>query len=514
MNDSLSQLLRTAYQQYADGKTEQALLNAFALLDAAPQQHECYQIAAMCEARLDHLDAALVLQRQAIEQAPGQAEYHYNMGVLQQQANNTELAMLSYANCLRLEPEHANALWNYGDLLRVNEHFAEAVSCLEKLLLLEHSAYAGIYHRLAVAYGGAGRYKAAARCFEQSLSEREPDTERTQWEYSHLLLAEGRLRAGWRAYESRYLINGPGRIVVHSFPYARWQGESLHGLTLLIHAELGIGDQIMFASIIPQLLAEGAKLIIACHPSLCRLFGRSFEALQILPHTIDCPAQLRQEQKIDYEIPICSLAHWRGPWAVEQMPAQNYLHSIDADSEQRFEQQIRCYCGDKPPRLRVGLMWSANPAKGVDWGERRSLQKSVAVELLSPLAQLRDEVDFISLQNRDAGAQAAHAPSLNMLDLHDQLLDFADTAALINCLDLVVSVDTSVAHLAGAMGKPVVVLLKAKPDWRWLNSGNSSYWYASATLLRQQDKGDWSSVVEQIIAAIQEALVRKSQAQK
>lgn len=510
MNQTIQQLLEQAYQHYANSQPKQALSNAYLVLDRHPQHHEAYQIAAMCEAQLGNIDEALLIQRQALALAPNQSEYHYNFGVLQQQANQDELAMLSYRNCIRLAPRHGNALWNYSDLLRVNEHFAEAVAYLETLLEMDHSEYPGIYHRLAVAYNGLGRVKASARMFEKSLSMREPNAHLTHWEYSHVLLGEGKLAPGWASYESRYLIDGPGQIVIHGFEFPRWQGENLNSKTVLIHGEQGIGDEIMFASIIPSLISEGANIIIACHPSLCRLFSASFPSAKVYPHSVDKPAAFTPlfestNLNIDYEVPICSLAHWRGPHGVGQSPAQAYL-TFEQSRQTHFEQLIQLYTTECKTKLRVGIMWSANPAKGVDWGERRSLQKSVAIEHLAPLATLSNDITFVSLQNVDAGSQAAHAPGLDILDFHDQLLDFSDTAALMSCLDLVVSVDTSVAHLAGGLGKPIMVLLKHHPDWRWLNNGSTSYWYPNATLLRQQQKGDWAPVIEQVCATLKEEL--------
>jgi hypothetical protein len=122
----------------------------------------------------------------------------------------------------------------------------------------------------------------------------------------------------------------------------------------------------------------------------------------------------------------------------------------------------------------------------------------VPIEQLAVLNQFCDHVQFVSLQNRDSGLQAAHAPGLDMLDFHDQLLDFADTAALASCLDLVITVDTSVSHLAGGLGLPTWVLLKHNPDWRWLNKGESSYWYLSSRLFRQQQKNNWRPVLDDV----------------
>lgn len=368
-------------------------------------------------------------------------------------------------------------------------------SCFERLLELQ-KYYPGLQHRLAVAYNGAGRPRAAERCFEKALATPSKDKELTRWEYSHLLLAEGDLKCGWPLYESRYRIEGNGRIAIHPFEYPRWQGEALADKTLLVHGEQGIGDEMMFASLIPALITEGGKIILACHPSLVRLFATSFSECEVVPHNaVGNPTSVDHLGHIDYEVPFCSLSNWRGPFNVNDTPAKSYLKAEPAQVV-AICQRLSALNPTANKTKRVGLMWSANPATGVDWGERRGCQKSVPIEVMAALAPLADHIQFVSLQNSDSGIQAAHAPGLDMLDFQDQLLDFADTAALAACMDLVISVDTSVAHLLGGLGVPVWVLLKHHPDWRWLNTYDNSYWYGNAKLYRQKDKGDWDTVIK------------------
>lgn len=495
------QQLTSAYQAYEQGDSEKALSVARQILEHDPDHAEGYQIASMSQANLGDMTSALVLQRRAIQLNPSNPLFHYNIAVLYQQTDQDTLAMLSYHACLRVDPDHADALWNYGEMLRLNEFFDEAIVCFERLLEMG-KAYSGLQHRLAVTYNGIGRYRAAARCFEQSMSHPDGNGDLTQWEYSHLLLGEGELQSGWQYYESRYRIKGDGCIRVHPFEYPRWMGEPLKDRTLLIHGEQGIGDEIMFASIIPALIREGRKIIIACHPSLCRLFTYSFPEAYVLPHlAVGQTAEVADLEPIDYELPICSLAHRRGPYSVNEHPEQNYLKAT-SDRVEYFNNKINQLTINRRKTIRVGLMWSANPATGSDWGQRRSKQKSITVDDLAAFKVAAKKIQFVSLQNRDSGKQAAFLPSLDIIDLHDELLDFADTIALAACLDLIITVDTSVAHMAGGLGKPVWVLLKQHPDWRWLNQGNGSYWYHSARLFRQTKKGCWHSVLEEVYAAL------------
>ena len=147
-------------------------------------------------------------------------------------------------------------------------------------------------------------------------------------------------------------------------------------------------------------------------------------------------------------------------------------------------------------------MWGANPSKDVKWGRERSLRKSILIEKLIPLAKYCDDIQFVSLQNRDAGQEAALAPELGLLDLHVHLQDMADTAALMKNMDLVISVDTSIAHLAGSMGMPVWILLMEQADWRWQHHDDKSIWYSSARLFRQRTQGRWDEVVDELDQAL------------
>lgn len=509
---NIQELHLQARESYERGDFVESSKLSLLLVQRASNSADAHQLVALNEASLNNKQQAVSWQAHAVTLEPERAELHYNHAVMLHEANQSELAMLSYRKCLLLEPEHKDALWNYGDLLRTNEHFEAAITCFEKLLQLQ-AEYPGLHHRLAVALNGAQQYKQAEEHFKLALASASEDEPITRWEFSHLLLGLGRLEEGWRAYEQRYQISGPGKIFVQDFDLPFWQGESLKNKRILIHGEQGLGDEIMFSSLLPNIIDEGGIIVLACQPPLCRLFADSFPQAQVVPHTaMSAPANLANLGKIDFHLPLCSLALHCGPHTVDTInndstASQSVISScyLKTNHERRnwFEQQLQIY-GRTEAKLRVGLMWSANPALGSDWGSRRSRQKSLPIENLALLSELQPEIDFISLQNIDSAHQAAHAPDLQLLDFHTALQDFADTAALASCLDLVITVDTSVAHMAGGLGIPNWVLLKAKPDWRWLNSGTSSYWYPSTRLFRQQRMHDWQPVMNEVLAELRQ----------
>ncbi|KAA3623788.1 MAG: hypothetical protein DWQ08_11105, partial [Proteobacteria bacterium] len=221
-------------------------------------------------------------------------------------------------------------------------------------------------------------------------------------------------------------------------------------------------------------------------------------ACDVLPHRVfKAPAQAEQIAHIDFAVSMGSLCRYRRERLDQFESSANGYLGADESGRRRFGDLIaRMSPGTRHP-LKVGLMWSSNPARGVDWGERRAAKKSIDPQLLELLSGCHD-VRFISLQNRDAGDGAAEAPGLDLLDFQDHLRDMADTAALIANLDLVISVDTSIAHLAGALGTPVWILLMKSCDWRWGRELETTPWYSSARLIRQTTAGDWRPVLETV----------------
>ncbi len=266
-----------------------------------------------------------------------------------------------------------------------------------------------------------------------------------------------------------------------------------------MHGEQGLGDEIMF-----DIKQEAKQVIWGCRPPLVRLLANSHPQIDVVPHHVVVGPADMSNRKIDYQIPIGSLGRWRRKEMVD-FQGTKVLLQPDKDQVAMFNQRLAKTIGaDK--KYRIGIMWGANPSLEITWARRRSVQKSIPAESFRPLSSYCDRVQFVSLQNMDAAMEASNIPELNIIDFHRDLLDFADTAALVQNMDLVISVDTSVAHLAGALGKPVWLLLMNRADWRWGRGGNKSVWYESARLFRQPHQGDWDSVICDLSADIGEWL--------
>jgi hypothetical protein len=495
MDQALAFFNRGQFQKSAHAAEE--------ILHHEPLNTEAMQLLALSLCGLGRRGEGLALLEQIVRMTPQDAQAHYNLGVSYQEVGMQADAILAYQNCLRFSPNHTDALWNVGDLFRLNEYFSEAVTCLKKIISLDKH-YPDMYHRLAVALHGARQDDEAAECFRKALEDNPSNAALTHWEYSHLLLRKNIFEAGWRSYDQRFAAKFS--VVCHEYPQPRWKGEPLKNKTLLIHAEQGLGDEIMFASTIPDLLAEDANIILATQPALVRLFQQSFPKIDVRPHLLGVnPASVDDVNNIDYQIPICSLARYKRSKLAHFENTKPYLRADESLTAGCLD-KLKIVAADANKKFKIGVMWGSNPGHGVAWGQRRAQQKSMPVNLLEPLAAVSNNLLFVSLQNNEVGHEAAFAPQLNMIDFRQSLLDLADTAALIANMDLIISVDTSIAHLAGAMGKPVWVPLMERADWRWGEQGDASVWYKHVRLFRQTEQGNWAPVVNELCSALRDVL--------
>jgi hypothetical protein len=277
------------------------------------------------------------------------------------------------------------------------------------------------------------------------------------------------MERGWESYEWR--LRSGALDGLHEREAPLWTGEALAGRRLLVWAEQGLGDTLQFVRYAALLAGQGVDVVVEVQPELERLVRQSLPQVEVV-------ARGQRLPQFDVHAPLMSLPHL----------LHTRLDTIPAEVPYLFAEEAADRLGARDGRLRVGLVWAGNPQHKND--RRRSLNPNV----LAPLSSLRD-IQWFSLQ-----PGTTTPPPLDLVDLTADLTDFADTAALLMQLDLVVTVDTSVAHLAGALGRPVWILLPYAADWRWLVERSDSPWYPSARLYRQSAPGDWPSVVERLRA--------------
>jgi Flp pilus assembly protein TadD len=429
-------------------EAETVYRQALALLPDEPTLHA--NLGLLLES-LGRLDAAEMEQRQALRWSPDSAEIHSNLAGLLLKLGRDDEAESLYRTAIRLKPEFAVAHSNLGVLLTESRRYAAAEACFRLALALQ------------------------------------PDNLQVSTNLGELLLMQGRLAEGWPLYEARQVIfaDAAGGRLQRPPSCAQWQGEPLAGKAIIVMPEQGLGDEIQFARYLAWLKAQGpARLTLVCRPSQQALLSTLAGPDQVISLNEAAPFLAQH----DYWVFLLSLPLHAGTTLATIPAAIPYLFP-DAQRQARFAPELAGH------GRRVGLVWKGNPKHLND--AERSLP---GLEVLAPLWTLPG-LRFFSVQKSEV--DLPRPPELPLTDLAPLIGDFADTAAILSQLELLITVDTSVAHLAGALGLPCWLLLSAhKTDWRWLQARSDSPWYPSLRLFRQTRRGDWQAPV----AELQEAL--------
>jgi tetratricopeptide (TPR) repeat protein len=456
-------------------RPDEALASFDAAIRASPGFAEAHNNRGALLHALGRAQASLESCERAVALKPDYARAHFNRGVALFALNRPREAVASYAAAIAIDPGDARVLEAHGSALQALGRHEEALASLDRAITLRPDSLEVHNNRGSALYELA-RLDEALASYDAALA-LNPDHVEVRTNRAAALLLAGRFEAGWRDFE--------WRKKTWTAPWSRldparaWRGEeSLEGRRLFVHHEQGLGDTIQFCRYIALLRDRGADLICSVQPALWALLEPLSPGREPLSGD-EAPTDF------DHHCSLMSL-----PLAfrtdLESIPAfPRYLHADEARGR-RLETVLGVRT--KP---RIGLAWSGNPAHAND------RNRSIAFETLSPL--LGAHAEWICLQNqvRPGDAAALHA-SGRVRFLGEALRDFADTAALADQMDLVITVDTSIAHLAGALGKPVWILLPFRPDWRWMLRRRDSPWYPSARLFRQPRIGDWASVIEEV----------------
>ena len=457
------------------GATVALCHEATRIAPAAPAAH-----AALAAALLGggQPEAALLAADRALGLAPGLAEAHFLRGCALKGLHRLAEAATALEQATSLAPQHAQALLNLGNAqLALGQPEAAERHC--RAALAANPGLAEAHASLGCLLTNAGRLDEAIAACQAALALK-PDFAEAHWNLGIAHLLAGDLPAGFAEYEWRK------RHPTHARDFRRlaqpeWQGEALAGRTLLVLAEQGLGDAIMFARYLAPLAARGARVVLACDPRLLPLLASAPGLARAVDRNRPLPAH-------DCWVDQMSLPHRFGT-TLESIPAPAGYLRAEAARVAAWEARLpRRRAGAR----RIGLAWAGNPLHSND------AHRSCPVAALRPLVAMAGD-DFVSLQ---VGPNAAEARQLGLADHSALLRDFAETAALLAGLDLLITVDTSVAHAAGALGLPVWLLLPGAPDWRWLTGRADSPWYASARLFRQAEAGNWDGVVALVAASL------------
>jgi tetratricopeptide (TPR) repeat protein len=532
------------------GRHSDALTSYDAALALQPGDAAALNNRAVVLQALGRFDAALQSCNRALSIQPGYAEALNNRGNVLQGLGRHQDALQSYDAALARKARYAEALNNRGNALQALGRFEEALNSYDSALAIDSkhvdalsSRGTALYHRgrytealtsyetaftvtpsalRAVNVGNAlqalGDYGRALTLYDRALelnpdsvealnnrgnalralnrheealasyikaTEIAPEDAHAHWNEGLVRLLMGDYERGWQKYEWRWRnrqLNASPRLSDEP----QWHGdEAIAGKTVLVHAEQGFGDAIQFIRYVPLLAARGASVAVACHESLRDLFSQINGVREVVTSADALP-------RFDYHVPLISL-----PYAFKttlgDIPAHVPYLNVRAQDIEPWKAKLAVR-----PGFKVGLAWMGNPkftAAGA---------KSCSLEQLQLLLD-QPACTFISLQKGDAAAGIrALGLTGHIADHTGELHSFSDTAALITNLDLVISIDTAVAHLAGALGKPVWILLPFAADWRWLRHRQDSPWYPSARLFRQPRLGDWDSVLHEIHDALAE----------
>ncbi len=467
-----------------DGNFEQAIACYQKALSLKPDYPEAWCNLGNVFQEMDRFDEAIAVYQQALAKRASYAEAHNNLGVLLLRRKEYQDAAQCFSNALNAKANYADAQLNLGNVYKETGQLEQAIACYQRALEME-SGHGGVYNNLGNVYKEQGRHSAAIEAYREALRLK-PDFPAAQWNLSLELLLAGNYAEGLACYEQRFSGGDKedfalgNAILSWLSGVSRWLGEDLQGRTLLVWTEQGQGDSLMVMRYLPLLARRGVgRLKVYCEPSLVRLFQAQSCVEQVIGRDVTPSLE-----GIDSHCPMLSLPYFFST-RLETIPAVfPYLDVPDA-MVQRWAAR---FAGEA--WLKVGLVWAGGKALRYD------AKRSMNLEQFAPLVQVPG-VAFYSLQKGEAAQQLA-AINWPIVDWMDECADFLDTAALVQHLDLVISVDTAMAHLAGALGKPVWLLNRYESEWRWMLEREDSPWYPSLRQFRQAKQGDWGDVVERM----------------
>jgi Tfp pilus assembly protein PilF len=450
MSPLVEDLMTTALQHHQAGRLTDAESIYRQILAVEPRHPDALHLLGMVAYQNGHLGVAVDLIREAIAIHKTAASYYSNLGNVLQAQGELEEASSNYRQALALKPGMAEVANNLGNVLRAQGKVDECLICYRYALVVK------------------------------------PDLAEASLAEAMALLVKGEFAAGWQSYARRWQTQDFD-TPMRTYPQPIWNGERLTNGRLLIWPEQGIGDEIMFAGLIPDAISAGNLVVLDCNARLKPLFARSFPSTTVLS---GYDPELHSDLQVTAQLPSGSLPGiYRGDSASFARTVSPYLVADPLDRE-RFRSR---YSGGR--RL-IGLAWHTTNRKS---GRERSIDLSV----FAPLFELAN-IQWISLQYGDHDAleyQAQGVPIVIDRSI-DQLVDLDHFAAQVAAMDMVITIDNSTAHLAGALGVPTWLLLPFAPDWRWLLDREDSAWYPGMRLFRQQMRGDWGPVIESVRNAL------------
>jgi len=429
-------------------------------------------------------EEAIGQYRRALTINPDYAEVYNNLAITLNELNRYEEAADNCRRAIRLKCDYAEAYNNLGIILRNQGQFTAAIENYERAIRLEPQFHEAHYN-LGNCLKELGRCEDAIKNYQKAIQIK-PDYAQAHWNLSHAFLLSGDLKSGWEGYQWRRNPELEILTYPHHHDKPQWDGSAFAGKRILVHCEQGLGDSLQFARYLPMVKARGGTVIFEAWKPLHGVL-RDFPGIDEL---LELSLTKRTDAAFDLSVSLMDLPGIFDT-TLDSIPADvPYIHA----EQERAKQWRERLCCDG---FKIGIVWAGSPAHGND------RNRSCPLELFAPLAGI-DGVRLYGLQKGPAATQLDRLPStVGIESFAEDLEDFADTAALIAGLDLIISVDTAPAHLAGAMARPTWVLLPFAPDWRWMLDRSDSPWYPTMRLFRQRGWGDWRGVFEELTQELQ-----------
>jgi len=410
----------------------------------------------------------------ALECSPENPELYNNLGLVYQEQGAYEKAREYYQKALALQPGYADVFLNLGTVEQLQSNLDAAINYFWQSIELEPDNPVA-YNNMGAAMQRKGQLEEAMRLYRESI-ELDPDYMDGHFNLSLANLLSGDYASGWKGYEWRLKRKASG---IRDVTGERWDGAELSGKRILVYSEQGYGDTFQFVRFLPLVKAKGGVVILECQSGLKDTLSRC----QGIDELIDWSEEGDRELMYHTSIPLMSLPFVLGI-TLDSLPAQVPYIKPESQRLEHWQSQF------KSQTINIGIVWAGRPT------HQNDRNRSCGLSDFNILTSI-DGVQIYSLQKGQANQQL-HSDDSNIINLDSKINNFADTAAIIQSLDLVITVDTSVAHLAGALGKPVWVVLPFAPDWRWLQQRSDSPWYPSMRLYRQPMGGDWAGLFSQV----------------
>lgn len=479
------------------GRFEQALAFFEAALKSKPDFYQAVLDRANLLRQLEQFEAAIAAFSRGLEFFPGHADLLNNRGVVFIDTGAFDEALADFEAALATQPDLPEALFNRGTVLLQQGRSSAALADFDQAIALRQ-VYPDAWVGRGVALRELNRMEEALAAFDVAIAQK-PDSAHARNNKGALQLLLGDFEHGLDGYEYRWIAGQTHKFKLE-LPIPEWQGYIRSGEKLIVFDEQGVGDTIQFSRYLPLLADAGVDVTFFCRSKALRL-------LRGLPRAIRCVDDFGPEERFDSQIALSSLPNALGT-RISTIPASVPYLVPEPDLVATWAERLAQ--SGNPRDLKIGLVWAGNP------NVRADPRRSIPLAAFQPLLAL-DGVRVISLQKYDGLEEIETLPQGAKLETLGDGFDggadaFIDTAAVMQNVDLVVTCDTSTAHLAGALGRPVFVLLKKVPDWRWMLDHTDSPWYPTMQLFRQAQAGDWDELMARVVAAVEQFRQERAEA--